>query len=137
MNYFEGLSYAFGALMILTRPAMHLFPKSWNRFELNTAYTEKQPRWIWVVAAIGLLLVGFTWHRHFTTDIPNSLIITIFISLTLIKTSQVLFNYQQFRKFVTYVLTEDRRVLNKINAAVFAMGVALILLGFFIYRDGM
>ena len=97
MNYFEGLSYTFGALMILTRPAMHLFPKSWNRFELNTA----------------------------------------FISLTLIKTSQVLFNYQQFRKFVTHVLTVDRKVLNIINAAVFAMGVALILLGYFIYRDGM
>lgn len=133
MNYFEGLSYAFGALMILTRPAMYLFPKSWNRFELNIAYTEKQPRWVWMVAAMGLLLVGFTWYQYFTTDIPNSIIITIIISLTLIKTSQVLFNYQQFRKFATYILTVDRRILNIINVVVIAMGVALILLGFFIY----
>ena len=86
-----------------------------------------------MVAVIGLLLVGFTWYRHFTTDIPNSIIITIFISLTLIKTSQVLFNYQQFRKFVAYVLTVERKILNIINAAVLAMGVALILLGVFIY----
>ncbi|MCW3491014.1 hypothetical protein [Dethiobacter alkaliphilus] len=133
MNYFEGLSFVFGAVMILTRPVMHLFPKHWNSFELNTAYTEKQPRWVWVVAMLGLLLVGFTWYQHFTAGVPNSLIITIFISLTLIKTSQVLFNYQQFRKFVIYALTVDRSVLNKINIAVLFMGVAVISLGIFVY----
>ena len=133
MNYFEGLSYVLGALMILTRPAMYFFPKHWNQFELNTAYTEKQPRWVWVVAAIGLLLVGFTWYQHITTDVPYSLIITIFVSLTIIKTSQVLFNYQQFRKFVIHVLTVDRSILNTINIAVLVTGVALFFLGFFVY----
>lgn len=133
MNYFQALSFAFGALLILTRPAMHFFPKHWNDFELNTAYTEEQPRWVWYIAAFGLLLVGFTWYKHFTANIPNSLVITLILSLTLLKTSQILFNYQQFRKFVVRVLVEDRKMLAKINTAVLVFGVAVFSLGYFLY----
>jgi hypothetical protein len=133
MNYFQALSLTFGALLILTRPAMHFFPQHWNDFELGTAYTEKQPRWVWVVAAVGLLLVGFTWYKHLTADVPNSLVITLILSLTLIKTSQVLFNYQQFRRFVVRVLVEDRQMLARINVAVLVFGCAVFSLGIFLY----
>lgn len=133
MNYFKVLSYVLGIIMILTRPAMHIFPKAWNKFELEVAYKEKQPKWIWIVAFIGLLLVVFTWYMHFISDVSNSIIITIFISLTLIKTSQVLFNYNKFRNFVTYALVENREVLNRINLLVLIFGILLILLGYYIY----
>ena len=133
MNYFQGLCFVLGALMVLTRPAIQFFPKKWNDFELNTAYTEKQPMWVWIVALVGLLLVGFTWYKHLTTDIPYSLVITIVLSLTLVKTSQVLFNYQQFRSFVVHVLTEDRKKLAVINTLVLVMGVAVISCGIFFY----
>lgn len=133
MNYFQGLCFVFGALLLLTRPAMHFFPKRWNDFELNKAYTEEQPRWIWAVAAAGVLLVGFTWFQHLTADIPYSLVITLLFSLTLIKTSQVLFNYRQFRRFVVHVLTEDRRKLTAINATVLLFGIAVFFLGIFLY----
>jgi hypothetical protein len=133
MNYFQGLCFVFGALMILTRPAIQFFPKRWNDFELNTAYTEKQPRWIWGVALAGLLLIAYTWYQHLTTDIPYSLVITLVLSLTLIKTSQILFNYSQFRRFVVHVLTEDRKKLAVINTAVLVLGVAVISMGFLLY----
>jgi hypothetical protein len=133
MNYFQALSIVFGTLLILTRPAMHLFPKKWNDFELNTAYTEKQPKWVWYVAGIGLLLVGFTWYKHFTTNIPYSLIMSIFLSLTLLKTSQVLFNYQQFRSLVIRVLTQDRKTLAIINISVLVLGLAVVSMGIFLY----
>jgi hypothetical protein len=133
MNYFQVVCFVFGALILLTRPAMHLFPKKWNDFELNTAYTEKQPSWVWVVAGIGALLVAFTWYQHFTADVPNSLVITLILSLTLIKTSQVLFNYAMFRKFVVRVLTKDRKILAAINVIAVILGVAVISIGVLLY----
>lgn len=133
MNYFAVLCYVFGAILILTRPAIQFFPKRWNDFELNTAYTEKQPKWVWVVGLIGLVLVGFTWYQHFTAGIANSLVITLILSLTLIKMSQVLFNYKQFRSFVVHVLTENRKKLAVINFAALVLGVVVISLGVVLY----
>ncbi|MFO7953145.1 MAG: hypothetical protein R6U91_10150 [Bacillota bacterium] len=133
MNYFEIVSYVFGAIMILTRVAIHLFPEKWNNFELKTAYTENQPRWVWMVGFIGLLLVAFTWYMHFTAGVPYSLVLTILLSLTLVKTYQVLFNYQQFRAFAVRVLERDRKTLALLNIAVLFMGTGTIMMGIFLY----
>lgn len=133
MNYFQVLSLIFGAILILTRPAIQFFPKKWNDFELNTAYTEKQPRWVWVVGSLGLLLVGFTWYKHFSVSVPYSLVITLLLTLTLLKTSQVLFNYKQFRDFVVRVLTRDRKILAAINIVALILGLGALAMGIFLY----
>lgn len=133
MNYFQVLSVIFGAILVLTRPAIQFFPKKWNDFELNTAYTEKQPRWVWVVSSLGLLLVGFTWYKHFSAGVPYSLVITLLLTLTLLKTSQVLFNYKQFRDFVVRVLTRDRKILAAINIVALILGLGALAMGIFLY----
>ncbi len=133
MNYFQVLSIVFGLILILTRPAIQFFPKQWNAFELNKAYTEKQPRWVWYIGLFGLGLVAFTWYKHFTAGIPYSLVITLLLTLTLVKMSQVLFNYKQFRAFVVQVLEKDRRTLALINIFALILGIASLLIGFLIY----
>jgi hypothetical protein len=133
MNYFQGLSIIFGAVLVLTRPAIQFFPRQWNKFELEQAYTEKQPLWVWVVGFIGLCLVALTWYMHFTAEIPHSIYVTVLFSLTLVKMSQVLFNYKQFRTFVVRVLEKDRKTLALINAAALVLGAALLLMGFLLY----
>jgi hypothetical protein len=133
MNYFQVLSIIFGLILILTRPAIQFFPKQWNAFELNTAYTEKQPRWVWYIGILGLALVIFTWYMHFTAGIPYSIIITLMLTLTLVKMSQVLFNYKQFRAFVVRVLEKDRKTLALINIFALILGIASLLIGFLLY----
>jgi hypothetical protein len=133
MNYFQVLSIVFGLVLILTRPAIQFFPKQWNAFELNTAYTEKQPRWVWLVGLFGIVLVAFTWYKHFTAGVPYSLVITLLLTLTLVKMSQVLFNYKQFRAFVVRVLEKDRKTLALINIAALILGIASLLIGFLLY----
>jgi len=133
MNYFQVLSIVFGLILILTRPAIQFFPQQWNAFELNTAYTEKQPRWVWFVGLFGLALVILTWYMHFTAGIPYSIVITLVLTLTLVKTSQVLFNYKQFRSFVVRVLERDRKTLTLINTFALLLGLALLIMGFLLY----
>ncbi len=133
MNFFQVLSIVFGLILILTRPAIQFFPKQWNAFELNIAYTEKQPRWVWFVGLFGLALVIFTWYMHFNTEIPYSIVITLLLTLTLVKMSQVLFNYKQFRAFAVRVLEKDRKTLTLINIFALVLGLALLLMGFLLY----
>lgn len=64
---------------------------------------------------------------------PFSLVITLLLSLSLIKSSQVLFNYRQFRAFVARVLEKDRKTLSLINAVVLILGTGTILMGLFLY----
>ena len=133
MNYFQVLSIVFGLILILTRPAIQFFPKQWNAFELNTAYTEKQPRWVWFVGLFGLVLVIITWYMHFTKGIPYSIVITLLLTLTLVKMSQVLFNYKQFRAFAVRVLEKDRKTLTLINIFALLLGLASLIMGFILY----
>ena len=133
MNYFQFLSIAFGLILILTRPAIQFFQKQWNAFELNTAYTEKQPRWVWYVGIFGLGLVIFTWYMHFTAGVPYSIIITLMLTVTLVKMSQVLFNYKQFRAFAVRVLEKDRKTLTLINIFALALGITSLVMGFLFY----
>jgi len=133
MNYFQVLSIVFGLILILTRPAIQFFPRQWNAFELNTAYTEKQPRWVWFVGLFGLALVIFTWYMHFSAGIPYSIVVTLVLTLTLVKMSQVLFNYKQFRAFAVWVLEKDRKKLTLINIFALILGMALLIMGFLLY----
>ncbi|MEW6505762.1 MAG: hypothetical protein AB1457_17520 [Chloroflexota bacterium] len=133
MNYFEGLAIGFGLVMILTRPLIHLFPRRWADFEMNQVYTRRQPVWVWLVGAFGLGLVGWTWYIHFTRPVPYSIVVTLIVSLTLIKLSQVLFNYQQFRTFADRVLHRERRTMNLISLATGLLGLMLIGMGIWIY----
>ena len=133
-NYFKILSLAFGTFIIIMRLIVHLTPEEkWNHFELQVAYTEKKPPWLWIGGLLGIALAGYTWYMHFTAPVDYSLVITLIISLPLLKASQVLFNYNRFREVVTSILTENRAVLHKINVVMVIFGVALIFMGLYVY----
>ncbi|MFW6270396.1 MAG: hypothetical protein ACOC4G_09975 [Bacillota bacterium] len=119
--------------MIGLRLLIHLTPEKWNDFELNRAYSEKKPKWLWGVAIVSITLVVVTWYKEITTEVDLSMIISILVTLTLIKVSQLLFNYNAFRNFVKKALVEDRSIITKINITTTILGFILILLGIFVY----
>lgn len=133
MNYFKIFSIVWGVIMIGLRLLIHIIPEKWNDFELNKAYSEKKPKWIWVVSIFAIFLVIFTWYKEITTEVDLSIILTILVTLTLIKISQIIFNYNSFRKFVKKALVEDRGIIVKINIASTILGIILILLAIFVY----
>ncbi|MBU7029366.1 MAG: hypothetical protein HXS48_20690 [Theionarchaea archaeon] len=132
-NYFKTLSIAYGLTMIGKGPVIHLLGEKWTTFELNRAYTEKQPLWVWIVGTLGIFLVIITWYMYFTTYVKYSSIIMLIITLTMVKVSQVLFNYERFREFAVRITTEDTSALSAMNFATAIGGVILVLLGIFVY----
>lgn len=133
MNYFKVFSFIWGILMICVRALIHFLPKQWNDFELNKAYSQGKPTWINYIGGVSLGIVGMTWYMELTTDIDLSWILSLLISLTLIKVSMLLFRYDAFRDFVKKALLEDRRIINQINIVSVILGVTLIGLSIFIY----
>ncbi len=106
MNYFKVLGILFGLAAMLKPIYMHLIPWDENKY-IAKAYTKRRPKWVVPVAIVGLALVGFTWYKELTTDIPYSLIITIIFSLTAIKAIFFIFDYQKFQQWVAGMLAKN------------------------------
>ncbi|MDW7673127.1 MAG: hypothetical protein SCK28_01185 [Bacillota bacterium] len=133
MNFFKVLGIIFGLVALLKPVYMHLIPWDENKF-LEKFYGQKRSNLIVIISVIGLALVVFTWYKHFTTDIPYSIVLTLLFSLTAIKAIKLLFNYQQFHSWVAKLLRKDKGrdiVLIDIGAGVF--GLAVLLLALFVY----
>ncbi len=130
--YFRYLCYGWAAVGIITRILMVGFGDKWNEWEMKNAYKEEKPKWIYIVSILGVLLVGYTWYMVITTSVPYSWIIATLISLTLIKISNLLFNYNKFREFASSVL-KDKKKKMQLTISVFIMSVMFILLGYNLY----
>ncbi len=133
MNYFKILGLVFGLAAFLKPVYMHLIPWDENKF-IATTYSKKRPAWIVPVAVMGLLLVAFTWYKHFTAGVPYSIILTLLFSLTAVKGITLLFNYDQFYKMVAKLLSKNKgRDIVIIDIAAGIFGLVLILLAILVY----
>jgi len=106
MNYFKVLGIVFGLAAMLKPFYMHLIPWDENKY-IAKAYTKKRPNWVVPVAIVGLMLVGFTWYKELTTEVPYSMVITTIFSLTAIKAIFFIFDYQKFQQWVAGMLAKD------------------------------
>ena len=132
--YFKILSIAFGVVVILKGPVMRLLARRWSQLGVSAVYPEKQSFRVWATGVAGVVLIAVTWWMHLTRPVPWSLIVTVVVTLTLVKLSQVLFNYRRFRAFVLKVMKERPGYITVLDAAVGVLGGALVLLGIFVYR---
>ena len=133
MSYFKILGIVFGLAAFLKPFYMHLLPWDENKF-IAKAYKEKRPKWIIPVAILGLALVGFTWYKELTTDIPYSMVITILFSLTAVKAIMFIFDYQRFQKWVADMLKKEKgKKIILIDILVGIFGLAVIVASLLVY----
>jgi len=132
MNYFSCLCFAWSIVGIVTRILMTVYGEKWNKWEMDHAYKEEKPKWIYFLSLGGVFLVLFTWYQVFILTIEYSWIIASILSLTLIKISALLFNYEKFRKFASETLNDPKKRI-KLNVSVFIVSMLMILLGIFVY----
>ncbi len=130
MYYFKTIGIVFGLLAMLKPFYMHLIPWDENKY-IAQAYTKKRPWWIVLLAIIGLLLVAFTWYMELTTTIHYSLVLTILFSLTAIKASFLLLNYQSFQKWIAKLLLAER------NKKIIAIDIAVGIFGFLVISSSL
>ncbi|MBI9106995.1 MAG: hypothetical protein JEZ04_09645 [Spirochaetales bacterium] len=130
--YFEYLCYFWAAVGIISRIIIGVLGEKWNKWEIDSAYSEKKPKWIYLMALADILLILFTWYMVVKTDIRHSWIIAILMSLTSVKIFTLLFNYKKFRSFASAMLNSKKKFF-QLNLSVVLFSMTLILMGIYIY----
>ncbi len=128
LNYFALICFAWAAVGIITRIIIAYLGKRWNKWEEHKAYTQKKPLWLYGVAIVATVLVGYTWYMVFTSDIRASWLIALLLTLILIKVSVQMLDYQKFRAYVAKVM-HDPKLFQQINIGVAVYSIVLVALG--------
>ncbi|NOX67441.1 MAG: hypothetical protein GXO85_16975 [Chlorobi bacterium] len=132
MNYFQIISLFWAALGIGSRLLMFTFGERWNNWELENAYRKEKPKWIYLVGALGLLLIIYTWYSVFVYPVAYSWIIALLISLTGVKIFMLMFQYNKFRTFVAMML-KDKNKMRLLNGSVVVFSFTCITMALFLY----
>lgn len=132
LNFFNITCFVYAGFALMTRLLIFIFKEKWNQWELNKAYSKEKPVWIYFVAIFSVLFVLFSWYKAWSGNIEYGWILAALLSITLIKISQLLFNYDQFREFVAKSLYDEKRMIF-INIGVITFSIILILMGIFLY----
>lgn len=133
MSYFSILCFSWAFLGIGSRIIMAVMGGKWKTWELNSAYAPKRPMIINVIAVFGIAVVIYTWYMVFNTEVNNSWVIALLISLTVIKVATVLFRYAEFRKFA-FTMLNDKKKMFVLNLGVVIYSFILVFMGLFLYN---
>lgn len=132
MNYFAIVSFVWAGIGIATRILMVAYGERWNRWEMTHAYAVQRPRWVVFIAGAGIVFIAFTWYKVFTTDVNHSWILAALVSLTSIKLSVLLFQYEKFRAFASDILNNKHKKM-KLTVSVALMAIVLLVMGLRLY----
>jgi hypothetical protein len=129
MAYFKILSIALGVWMV--------FGGAWAAFSVEglkwlivRLYPEVRPRWLPAVGALVLVLVLWTWAEFMKAVSMENFVVTLVMSLGLVKVAPMIFFYKKSREFLMALVGEPLafRVVVLSSAAV---GLALLMMGLF------
>lgn len=129
MTYFKILSIALGSWMVLGG--------AWAAFSVESLkpltvklYPEVRPRWMPAVGTIVLVLVLWTWVEFARAASMENFVVTLVMSLGLVKVAPMVFFYKKSREFLIALVAEPL-ALRVIALSSASVGVALLVMGIF------
>ncbi|MFH0984731.1 MAG: hypothetical protein V1882_04270 [Candidatus Omnitrophota bacterium] len=129
MIYFEILSVALGAWMVLGGAWAALSVESLRRLTMKV-YPETRPRWMPVVGMVVLVLVLWTWIEFARAASMENFVVTLVMSLALMKVAPMVFFYKKSREFLMALVAEPL-ALRVVALSSASVGVALLVMGIF------
>lgn len=132
MLYFKVLCFVWAIIGLGSRFFMYTLKENWNSWEQDKAYKEKRPLWVVLVAILGIVLIIVTWTIYIVYDVKYGWILSLLMTLTIVKISNLLFRYDKFREFLKEILPDKKR-MKRLNISVIILSIVLILMGLFLY----
>jgi len=132
MLFFKLLCFLWAAIGIISRLFMYIMGEQWKTWEMNKAYKAKKPWYINLIALISYIIVIYSWYNVFALQVAYSWIIACLVTLTTVKVSILLLNYDGFRSFASTTLNDKKKML-QLNVGVLVFSVVLIGMGIFLY----
>lgn len=129
MTYFKILSIVLGGWMV--------FGGAWAAFSMGSLkrlvvkiYPEERPGWMKPVGALVLVLVLWTWVEFVKNVSMENFVVTLVMSLGLVKVAPLVFYYKKSREFLLALLAETLAFRTVVLSSA-AVGFALLVMGLF------
>jgi len=128
MGYFQCLCFILGAYILVAGLWIVVTPEGYRTLA-KRMMPEKRPGWFTTIGGMWMLFVLWTWWKFLEVQTGPALIVTLILSLSLIKIFAVLFNYGGFRNFAGQFLECPNAILRTIAALYISIGAVFIALG--------
>lgn len=128
-TYFKVLGMILGSWMVLGGAGAVFFVEGLKQL-IARLYPEARPRWVPDVAILVSVLVLWTWVEFVKAVSMEHFVVTLVMSLGLVKVAPMVFFYQKTREFLMALVGEPVafRVVALSSSAV---GLALLMMGLF------
>ncbi len=129
MTYFKILSLGLGVLMLGGGLWVIFFKDAWERIFFRI-YPEARPSWVPAAGSLVLLWVLWTWAEFFKATTMPHFVVTLVVSLGLVKVAPFIFFYRKTRD-VLKTLAGETLAFRVVMLSSAAIGFALLVHGFF------
>jgi hypothetical protein len=133
MLYFRFLALLFGTTMVFLAPVIALRGQRWIDLFSEALIPEKQPVWFWAAGAFAAFLTLITWYMQITSPVTLSWVMTLFITLSLVKAYCFIFRYDQTRKVALSLMDKGRTFTTGLAGILFLAGFCILCLGIFAF----
>lgn len=133
MLYFRFLALLFGTTMVFLAPVIALRGQRWIDLFSEALIPEKQPVWFWAAGAFAAFLTLITWYVQITSPVTLSWVMTLFITLSLVKAYCFIFRYEQARKVTLSLMDKGRTFTAGLAGILFLAGFCILCLGIFAF----
>ncbi|HCP08057.1 MAG TPA: hypothetical protein DIV80_07235 [Synergistaceae bacterium] len=133
MLYFQFLSLVFGIVMVSLAPAIAIRGERWIDLFNEVFFPEKQPVWLWVAGGASAFLVLITWYVELTSSVRLSWVMTLFITLSLVKSYFLIFRYEQSRRTIMGMMEKGRSFTVGLAGIMYLAGFCILCLGIFAF----
>ena len=133
MLYFRFLALLFGTTMVFLAPVIALRGQRWIDLFSEALIPEKQPVWFWAAGAFAAVLTLITWYVQITSPVTLSWVMTLFITLSLVKAYCFIFRYEQARKVTLSLMDKGRTFTAGLAGILFLAGFCILCLGIFAF----
>lgn len=133
MIYFRFLALLFGTTMVSLAPVIALRGQRWIDLFNEVLIPEKQPVWFWPAGVFAAILVLITWYVEITSSVTLSWVLTLFVTLSLVKAYCFIFKYDQSRKVILSLMNKGPSFTVGLAGVVFLAGFIILCLGIFAF----
>ncbi len=119
--------------MVSLAPVIALRGQRWIDLFNEVLIPEKQPVWFWAAGAFAAFLTLITWYVQITSPVTLSWIMTLFITLSLVKAYCFLFRYDQARKVILSLMEKGRPFMTGLASIIYLAGFCTLCLGIFAF----
>lgn len=130
LEFFQSVGTLYGILMIAKwLPVRHIISR-WNHY-LPVFQASARPLWLAFASILALQFIGLLWYMELHYPAKYSLYLTILVSITTIKVSELVLKYDELKRHVKIFLEEERPTFSMLNTFTTILGVLALILAIF------